>query len=67
MPGVHHAARRKEEDERAERAGGRSCVKVLSDELTHDSASEGTERGWRGGVGGHWRALNEVRRSPCRV
>ena len=43
-------ARRKEEDEHTKCGSGRSCVKVPPDDLAHDSASEGAERGRRGGM-----------------
>ena len=44
----------KEVDGRHECDGGRSCVEVPPDELAHDSASEGTERGRRGGMSPAW-------------
>ena len=61
-PGVHRAARLKEEDGHHQRHGQRACVKAPSHELAHVSATEGTERGRRGGMSSAWVALNEVRR-----
>jgi hypothetical protein len=66
-PGVHRAARLKEEDGHHQRHGQRACVKAPSHELAHVSATEGTERGRRGGMGSAWVALNEVRRPVCRI
>ena len=52
---------------RAVALGHRGCVEVLSDELAHDSASEGTERGRRDGTSPHGVALNEVGRTCSRI
>ena len=54
----------KEEDDHHKRWGDERRVKAPSHELAHISATEGTERGRRGGIAPAWVALNEVR-SPC--
>ena len=61
--GVHRAAHLKEEDGRHQRHGQRGCVKAPSHELAHVSATEGTERGRRGGIAPAWGGLNEVWRT----
>ena len=56
----------KEEDDHHKRWGDERCVKAPSHELAHIPATEGTERGRRGGIAPAWVALNEVR-SPAPV
>ena len=57
----------KEEDDHHKRWGHERCVKAPSHDLAHISATEGTERGRRGGIAPAWVALNEVRRPVCRI
>ena len=44
----------KDLDKRHQRHGQRGCVKVPSLEMAHTSATEGTERGRRGGMSPAW-------------